>query len=96
MRSSIVFMLFLAVFVMVFMKTSDARQIQLDDDDDDDDFQISNARARAFLDSDEDYVKRATGKCITCSLLTHSQCCEPNVCVKKTFHNECMRVKPGK
>jgi hypothetical protein len=87
-------MLFLALVIMAFMKDTDARQIQMDDDDD---FQISNARARSFLDDDDDnYAKRATGKCITCSKLTHSQCCEPDICIKKTFHNECMRVKPGK
>ena len=95
MRSSIVFMLFLALFIMVFMKGNNARQIRIDNDDDND-FQISNARASAFLDIDDDYVKRANGKCITCSRLTQSQCCEPDLCIKKIFHNECMKVKPGK
>ncbi|CAF2528258.1 unnamed protein product [Rotaria sp. Silwood2] len=55
MRSSIVFMLFLALFIIVFMKSSNARQIPIDDDDD---FQISNAKARAFLDFADDYMKR--------------------------------------
>ena len=93
MRSSTVFMLFMALFVMVLMKNSNARQIQLDDDDD---FQLSNAKARSFLDDADDYEKRASGNCITCSRLTQSQCCSPDVCVKKMLHNECMRVKPGK
>jgi hypothetical protein len=96
MRSNIVFMVFLALFVMVFISSNNARQIQVDDSDDSD-FQISDARARAFLDTaDGEYAKRATGKCITCSKLTHSQCCEPDLCVKKTFHNECIKIKPGK
>ncbi|CAF3472835.1 unnamed protein product [Rotaria sp. Silwood1] len=60
MRSSIVFMLFLALLIMVFMTASNARQIQIEDDDDDD-FQISNARARAFLGVADDYAKRANG-----------------------------------
>ena len=77
------------------MKGNNARQIRIDNDDDND-FQISNARARAFLDIADDYVKRANGKCITCSRLTQSQCYEPDLCIKKIFHNECMKVKPGK
>ncbi len=73
------------------MKVSNARQIEIDDSDD---FEITNAKARAFLDLAEEYEKRATGKCITCSILTHSTCCEPDLCIKKWFHNECMKVKP--
>ena len=75
------------------MKVNYARQIQMEDSDD---FEISNAKARAFLDDAEEYEKRATGKCITCSRLTQSQCCEPDICVKKLFHNECWKTKPGK
>ena len=93
MRSNLVFLMFLALFLMVLIKGNNARQIQVDDND----FQITDARARAFLDAaDNEYAKRATGKCITCRRLTHSQCCEPDLCVKKTFHNECMKIKPGK
>ncbi len=93
MVSSITFMLFLALFMMVFMKNSNGRQIQMNDDDD---FQISDAKARAFLDLADAYMERAAGKCITCSKLTQSKCCEPDLCVKKLLHNECMKVKPGK
>ena len=93
MVSSITFMLFLALCIMVFVQSSNARQVPLDDDDD---FQISDAKAREFLDFAEDYAKRANGNCITCSKLTQSKCCSPDICVKKTFHNECMKVKPGK
>jgi hypothetical protein len=95
MGSSIAFMLFLALFMMVFMKSSIGRQIQMDDDDD---FQISDAQAREFLDLADAYMKRANnnGNCITCSILTQSKCCAPDICRKKLLHNECIRVKPGK
>jgi hypothetical protein len=93
MGSTITFMLFLALFMMVFMKTGDGRQIQMNDDDD---FEISDAKARSFLDLADAYMKRANGNCITCSILTHSQCCSPDICVKKWLHNECIKVKPGK
>jgi hypothetical protein len=56
MGSSIAFVLFLALFMMVFMKSSIGRQIQMDDDDD---FQISDAQAREFLDLADAYMKRA-------------------------------------
>jgi hypothetical protein len=56
MGSSIAFMLFLALFMMIFMKSSIGRQIQMDDDDD---FQISDAQAREFLDLADAYMKRA-------------------------------------
>ncbi len=93
MNSSIAFILFLALFIMVFMKSSNGRQIQMTDDDD---FEISDTKARAFLDLADDYMKRANDNCITCSKLTQSKCCYPDLCIKKFFHNECMKVKPGK
>ncbi len=95
MHSSVVFMLFLALSVMVFIKGNDARRIQIDNDDDND-FEISDLKAREFLNFADEYAKRANGNCITCSILTQSKCCAPDICVKKTLHNECIKVKPGK
>ncbi len=49
--------------MMVFMKTGNGRQIQMNDNDD---FQISDAKARAFLDFEDAYMKRADGtNCVT-------------------------------
>ena len=93
MNSSITLMLFVSVFLMVIVQNSDGRRIHTDNNDD---FQISDAEARSFLDLADGYVKRAQGNCITCSIVTQSKCCYPDICIKKTFHNECMKIKPGK
>jgi hypothetical protein len=95
MRSNIVLMLLVALFVMALMKGSNARRIQVNDDDENG-FEMSNAKARSFLDMADEYSKRATGTCVTCSILTQSQCCVPDICIKKLLHNECWKVKPGK
>ncbi|CAF1419900.1 unnamed protein product [Adineta ricciae] len=96
MRSTIVFTLFLALFMITFINMGNARQIRMDDDDDDLGIEIADAKARSFLDSDEDFMKRADSNCPICSSLTRSRCCAPNLCVKKTFHNECIKIKTGK
>ena len=93
MVSRISLMLFLALFMMVFMKNLDGRRVEMEDEND---FLLSDPNARAFLDLAESYAKRADGNCITCSKLTQSKCCAPDLCIKKFFHNECMKVKPGK
>ncbi|UJR13237.1 hypothetical protein I4U23_000259 [Adineta vaga] len=92
MHSTIIFTLCLA---LMMMNVSNARRVQLDNDDDNN-FELTDVRARSFLDTADDYEKRADSNCVLCSKLTRSRCCAPNICVKKLLHNECIKVKPGK
>jgi hypothetical protein len=70
--------------------------------DNDNNLELSNEKAQMFLrtvlndDSNEgsqSFDRRESGtNCVPCKFKVN-KCCAPNICIKKTFWNECMEIK---
>ncbi len=88
-----IILLFISFYTLI-----DGKNLLIDDDDNG--LEISNAKAQMFLramtdDDDDLFDKRENpiGKhCVKCKFKINP-CCQPNICVKKFFWNECMEIK---
>lgn len=68
-----------------------------------DDLALSNHKARMFLGSasdndasyNDEYAFDIQTNCVPCKF-NINPCCAPNLCIKKFFWNECMKIRTSK
>jgi hypothetical protein len=87
------------LFLIGFCVLIDGNNLFADNDDDDESgSELTNAKEelyrRAMTNDEEDFLdKRQSGQnCVSCGWLG-LKCCAPNICVKNTLRNKCMKIK---